>query len=200
MKKVISMTVAAMMLTISAHAATTYDVNNESVTADDMSTYKTVLISKGEAVPTTSDEIVYVNQADANSTFTAGTEFLLKKNVADGLYTVRFGGDSTASSTFYVGVANDTTANIAMEAVGAIEKVEGGFGIGYKITTEGSYKNLLIEKTDGTVIGCELKTTISTDGAVEYGVQINADTEAALSDIAKVYLSTRTVEFEEVQQ
>ena len=199
MKKVISMTVAAMMLTISAHAATTYDVNNESVTTDDMNTYKTVLISKGEAVPTASDEIVYVNQADANSTFAAGTEFLLKENVADGLYTVRFGGDSTASSTFYVGLA-ESTGDIAMTAVGEIEKVTGGYGIGYTITASGTYKSLLI-KTGESIVGCALNTTITTDGDVAYGVQINAETAEELEAISAVYLSTREIGTDlEVQQ
>ena len=200
MKKLVSMMVAAMMLTISAHAATTYDVNNESVTTDDMSTYKTVLISKGEAVPTTSDDIVYVNQAEANSTFTAGTGFLLKENVADGLYTVRFGGASTASSTFYVGLA-DTTGDIAMKAVGGIEEVTGGYGIGYTITASGTYKSLLIKKADNTIVGCELNTTITTDGDVTYGVQINAETATELEAIREVYLSTREIGTDlEVQQ
>ena len=103
MKKLISMIVAAMMLSISAHAATTYDIDNKSVTTDDTNTYQTVLISKGKDVPTSADEIVYVNQADVNSTFDAGTEFLLKNSVDKGVYTVRFGGDSTTSSVFYIG-------------------------------------------------------------------------------------------------
>lgn len=199
MKKLISMVVAAMMLTISAHAATTYDVENKSVTTDDMSTYKTVLISKGEAAPTKSDEIVYVNQADTDSTFAAGTEFLLKENVAEGLYTVRFGGNSTASSTFYVGLA-ESEGDVSMTAVGGIEEVTGGYGIGYTITAPGAYKSLLI-KTGDTIIGCALNTVITTDGDVTYGVQINAETAAELEAINAVYLSTREIGTDlEVQQ
>lgn len=204
MKKLVAMMSLVMILSagVTAFAAdVTYDSENEQVTSDIAAGKSTVLITKGGSDEEISaGSIVYMNQADANSSFEAGTNFLLKKDVADGEYTVRFGGDSTATTTFYVGVAADTTGNIKMEAVGDIEQVKGGFGIGYKIETEGNYKNLLIEKTDGTVVGCALQTTISTDGGVIYGVQINADSEEALSDIANVYLSTRTVGFKEVQQ
>ncbi len=202
MKKLISVIVVSMMLSISAQAATTYDVDNKSVSTDN-SGYKTILISKGEAAPANADEIVYVNQADVDSTFAAGTEFLLKENIAEGSYTVRFGGASTASTTFYVGLAK-AVGDIAMTAVdGGIQEVTGGYGVGYTITAPGTYNSLLI-KTKDTIVGCGLETVITTDGDVTYGVQINAETKAELESIEAVYLSARIigtdVVLEEVQQ
>ena len=103
---------AALLLAVSAgttaFAKTEYDPSKGSVKIDDPGTYKTVLITKNDG--TNPENIVYVNQAETS--FSAATDFLLKynsvdgKRVEDGLYTIRLGGSDGQINTaeFVVGV------------------------------------------------------------------------------------------------
>ena len=110
---------AALLLAVSAggtaFAQTEYDPATKSVKTTDQSSYKTVLITAGdETTPVTNNNIVYVAQA-ADTGFEAATNFLLKHNssdgtgVADGVYTIRFGGGTEAHepAEFAVGVGID---------------------------------------------------------------------------------------------
>lgn len=190
MKKIVAvmMTVMVLASATSAFASETY-YTDKSVSSDDAQGMKTVLITNDST-----NEIVYVNQESGGSVFSASTKFLLKESVSEGSYTIKLGGgDAAVTKEFYIGLSQ-LMGDVEMKAVSDVSEVDGGYAIGYtaeNITTD--YKTLLVKKTDGTVIGCEIDTKLTGDANVVYGVQINAESKEDLESIANVYISTRAI-------
>lgn len=186
---------AATLFTFVTSYAATYDSSDRYVTSDIASGKSTVLIIKGNTEPT-DDSIVYINQSD--STFDAQTEFFLKNDAGEGMYTVSF-GDATGNPVreiFYIGVENaQYSGDVLMSLIeGDSGYYEDGdvYNIGYKATVSiGTYRSVIIKKSNGSYMGCSLPTVLSGTGIAEIGIQING--VSSLNDISKVWLSTRTI-------
>lgn len=196
MKKIISAISLAVVLSASvtafADTVVTYDSTYNQVTSGMSQGKSTVLITKGTGAAEVKD-IVYIDQAKGS--FDATAKFLLKADPEPGEYTIKFGGDTAEAKSFYIGVGlQQTDSDLLMTSAGGTQKVTDGWAIGYTVTAPtGSYESLIIEKNGGIVLGCPFELTLSGEGMVKYGVQIEADTEEELGEISKVYISTRTV-------
>ena len=114
------------------------------------------------------------------------------------MYTVAFGTGigNPVKETFYIGVENaEYSGDVEMtliEGENGYYKDGSVYNIGYKATVPvGAYKSVIIKKSDGKYMGCSLPTTLSGTGNAEIGIQING--VSSLTDISKVWLSTRTI-------
>ena len=197
MKKLTAL--AALLLAVSAgttaFAQTEYDPTNESVTTSDQSSYKTVLITKGDGAEPTADNIVYM--AQANTGFGAGTDFLLKQNPTDGVYTIRLGGGSngqTATAKFAIGVGvtgYDTPLEALTEGEVASED-NTTYSLSFVTPNTGvrlTNGAVILVKIDNTVMAYPIDNNINISGDVTaiLGVQID-DVPAEDKDNVKVYL------------
>lgn len=196
MKKslICTMTLAAMLFSAATSYAATYDSEGDKVTTASAANKKAVIIVKGgtDTVPT-GDNIVYVNQA--NSTFNAETEFLIKNSDADmdGLYTVMLGGGTVpVKETFCIGMsedAGDLPMTLIPGASGYTENTDGSKNYGYSATAKaGTVYQSVIVKCNGVYRGKSIPNM--TNGG-EVGIQIN---EVKSTDsIEGVWLSTRSI-------
>lgn len=190
--------VAAMMCTaVTSYATGSYSPTNNSAAFTEAEGKSTVIIYKGTDSPT-SDNIVYVNQA--SGVFGAATDFLLKADVEEGAYTVKFGGsaDTPLTSTFNIGMTNSET-DVKLEQIEGTSgyiAVDGKYNIGYKGTVDLSkgYKSLIIKKGD-TYMGCQVPTGLNGTGSAEIGIQING--VSSLDEIVGVWLSTADITTEQ---
>lgn len=197
MKKTLVCTavLAAMLsLTATSYAATyeSGDANKVTTTAADGQ--KAVIIIKGDASTVPTDEnIVYVNQA--NSTFSGTTDFLIKASPTEGEYTVMYGGGNggKTTETFYIGVgafSGDAAMDKIEGEVGYTMVGENNYNIGYTATVDlSSCKSIIIKKSDGTYMGCEIPTGLEGGGSAKIGIQING--ASSLTEISGVWLSSR---------
>ena len=93
MKKILALTslVFALSVGATAMAADYTETNNASGvthTTNEAASFSTVLVQG----PGASTDIVYVDQAEENGTFTTGLQLMLKPNLKDGTYKIKFGG------------------------------------------------------------------------------------------------------------
>ena len=206
-KSLICMTaVAAMMFaTVTSYASGSYETGNNSASFDAAEGKSTVLIYKGDTdIAPTSDNIVYVNQA--SGAFSAGTSFMLKANPDDGLYTVRFGDSDGIVDTisFYIGTI-DISNDVALTMIAGTDgykEVDGKYNIGYtsdSLDLSKGYKSIIIQKSDDSYLGCTIPTTLSGEGTITVGIQINGvagtlEGETLTPEIKGVWLSTRSIE------
>lgn len=200
MKKLLTCVTAAAVMIISAtsYAAGSYDIDKSAASFSAAEGKNTVLIYEGTG-DATSDNIVYVNQA-ANP-FTAKTNFLLKANPLDGVYTVKFGSTmGTASAdTFYIGMspaAGDLEMTKISDESGYIKIDENKYNIGYTvdISLNDTYNSLIVKTKAGKYLGCANPLTdIKTTGqaTAKIGIQING--VSSLDEIAGVWLSPRGI-------
>lgn len=189
MKKtiVLAALLAAMSAGTTSFAATEYDSTQKSVSNTEQSSYKTVLISKGNKDDAVTDEnIVYVNQAD--NTFDAATSFLLKSGVTDGVYTLRFGGSTgeCVPKEFAIGVGiegYDTKLNEKGKVINSNGKYSYGFvtsDSGVSLTNNA----IILVKIDGDVLAYPMSNNVTLTGGanVKLGVQID-DIENENTDV-----------------
>lgn len=199
--------VAAMMCTaVTSYATGSYSPTNNSAAFTEAEGKSTVIIYKGTDSPT-SDNIVYVNQA--SGVFGAATDFLLKDNAAEGVYTVKFGGsdESASASTFYIGMIdaiNDIELNMIDGENGYKAVVDNDvttYNIGYTATNvdlSKGYQSIIIKKGEN-YMGCEIPSKLSGGGTVNIGIQINGvsgtlNGTTLTPEIDGVWLSTRGIE------
>ena len=177
-----SMVMSTGMAALAADPEYIRDGNKVDVNAD-ISNYSTVLITKGiEPFSGDNSDIVYANQAD--SAFTASL-FMLKAGADDGDYRILLGnadGEST-SMTFNISSEEPSPDAVEMDPLDS-ESGEPGF-INYAFTKEavklGQYDGIKIvvkdennvEKTGGFRLDDILKTHLSQDASVNFGLQIN---------------------------
>ena len=131
-----AMTVLSLSVTALADATATDAGRNEAATTvTGAGNYSTVLITDS------SDNIVYMNQAD--SSFKASTDFLLKANPSYGKYNVRLGGENVEPEDiyFYVGVDAPKEGDVTMKRLQNEETSDGGttYKIGYYTEVEANY-------------------------------------------------------------
>ena len=104
MKKILALTSLVFALSVGATAMAAddtelpNDASGVNYTTNKATSFSTVLVQGPDA----STDIVYVDQAEENRTFTTGLQLMLKPNLADGTYTIKFGGagQTAASQTF----------------------------------------------------------------------------------------------------
>lgn len=188
--------ICAMMSAATASYAASYNTQENKVTSTAASDKKAVIIVKGAETTAPADEdIVYVNQAD--STFGAKTEFLIKSSPTEGEYTVMYGGGTggKTTETFYIGVG-DLAGDTPMDFVGSstFTGADGKttYSMGYTATVNvADYKSVIIKKSDNTYMGCNIPTTLEGDGTVKIGIQING--AASDSEISGVWISKMAV-------
>lgn len=97
MKKILALTslVFALSVGATAMAADYTETNNASGvthTTNEATSFSTVLVQGPGETP----DIVYVDQAEENSTFPTALQLMLKPNLIDGTYTMKFGGAGQA--------------------------------------------------------------------------------------------------------
>ena len=94
MKKILALTSLVFALSVGATAMAadetnvTNDKSGVDYTTNAATSFSTVLVQGPGETP----DIVYVDQAEENKTFTTGLQLMLKPNLADGTYTIKFGG------------------------------------------------------------------------------------------------------------
>lgn len=177
----------ALLLMNSAVYAADYAPTDNSVSAGDLSTYKTVLITSEDGIITDKSKIVYINQSDDG--FGAAANFVLKANPEPGTYYMHIGGaDETADCTTFV-IAEEIPDTVLMDCVGKSEEyaIEGNTGkfvnIGYTVTTKylSEYKYAVMNISDGEntismaypLSDMGFNTQISNGSEALIGIQIN---------------------------
>lgn len=192
-KQLICIMAAAAMLAAApaalASEGVTYDLGKKSVTVDGQDQKKIVLITNSD------NDIVYVNQAD--STFQATDEFLLKNDVTEGTYTIKLGADSGEAVTipFTIGMSEasgDVKLTMPTEGGEATNSDGKTKNIGYTANNvSGTYKSVIIQKNgDDKYYGITLGTVMTLDNAA-VGIQINGVSDT--TTISKVWLSQRGI-------
>lgn len=204
MKKIAAFVMAITVLSISVTAfadaaATDAGRDEATTTVTGASDYSTVFITDS------SDNIVYVNQAD--SSFSASTDFLLKENPDYGKYTVKLGNASgeTTSTYFYVGIDAPKQGDVTMKRLQNEEQNadKSGYNIGYYTEVEADdvskYNSLKVGFADHpTYGGVDLdgdawdKTHYSGSGDLYIIFQLN-DVPSDWKDSVTVFLSTDKV-------
>lgn len=173
-----------------------YNKNDYSVSDQDASSYKTVLIENSKKIP------VYIDQADGDS-FGAAAKFFLKENPESGMYTINYGDESgyRESKTFAVDVdpVNISTKMDQISDKGISKNEDGSYNVGFTalVSNEIRYKSVILKQNlDGTYMGYDIPDlpVISGEGSTELGVQINNIPENIFDSGVKVYLSTKSVE------
>ena len=94
MKKILALTSLVFALSVGATAMAAdetglqNDASGVDYTTNEAASFSTVLVQG----PGASTDIVYVDQAEENGTFTTGLQLMLKPNLKDGTYKIKFGG------------------------------------------------------------------------------------------------------------
>lgn len=203
MKKIIACGTLLLALaagTVSFAEDVTYVTTDNSVKINNADGYRTVLVYSSDD-DLTAEKIVYVNQAEDGKSFSQAAQFLLKADPQNGKYTIRLGGGktlSTFSKDFYIGVGSNTESNIKMEPItaegGFVKREDDNWSIGYTVSvSEGTYRAILVQNGD-KVMGYSIDPlTVSGQGGVNIGVQLDGVSEAE-KDAIEVYLSKGTVD------
>ena len=195
----IAMTVLSVSVTALADATATDTGRNEATTTvTGASDYSTVLITDS------SNNIVYVNQAD--SSFSASTDFLLKANPGYGKYNVKLGSENLtpANIYFYVGVDAPKEGDVTMKRLQNEETSDGGttYNIGYYTEVGANYattyNSIKVGYADNPAYGgFDLgehwdDTHYSGSGSLYLIFQLN-DVPASWKDSVTVFLSSDNV-------
>lgn len=186
-------TVLALTSCSAAIAADTsvYDSTDYSVTVgDDISAYTTVLITNDST-----DDIVYVCQAE--STFEASMDFLLKTNPAAGNYTVKLGrADMRSAKTmsFTVDAAEFTKTQTQMTKRVSEDMGNGKYRMSFNLNAVNlSGYNVITVKIGNVLGGYDLSDVFpNMSGDVNLGLQIN-NIPSEYKDIIEVYLGYGTL-------
>ena len=167
MKKIIALVALAVSLMAGTAAfAADYTAENNAVTGVDASGYATVLIIKEGS--TDISDAVYVDQAQSESTLSEAASFLLKANPADGIYTLKLGGENVdrKASRFYIGMPitdNDDRCDVSFIDNGSVS-------FGWEEAELDGYSTIIL-KLDDKVYGCDISTHI--EGSANIGVVIS---------------------------
>lgn len=159
MKKILALTslVFALSVGATAMAADETDVTNVAsgvdYTTNAATSFSTVLVQGPGATP----DIVYVDQAE--ETFTTGLQLMLKPNLADGTYTIKFGGagQTAASQTFTLttnsgGSTPDPADTVQMNSVANVtDNHDGTKNAAYEATVNSTYNKIKFTCTKGGV-------------------------------------------------
>ena len=171
MKKILALTslIFALSVGVTAMAADLTEVDNDAdgvtYTTANAGGYATVLVQG----PDTATDIVYVDQAD--SVFDASLDLILKADIADGKYTIKFGGAGKETTTQEFTLKTATTDpdpdpapadTVEMQAVGIItDNNDGTKNAAYETLVSSSYNKIKFTCT----VGEETKeATLNIDG------------------------------------
>ncbi len=181
MKKILFVLAAVLAMPLgSAALAADYSSNDNSVTAEDISAYSTVLISND-----TTKDIVYLNQA--SDVFSTSMSFMLKDGAVDGEYTMLLGNSSGTNKTvtFTIGEQqSETTEPVVMDALeGSESYAEGYKNLAFvkesvKLGDYNAIKVVINKGTENEAVGGfkladVLGTKITGGSEVNFGLQIN---------------------------
>lgn len=192
MKKILALTslVFALSVGATAMAADDTDVTNVAsgvdYTTNAATSFSTVLVQGPGATP----DIVYVDQAE--ETFTTGLQLMLKPNLADGTYTIKFGGagQTAASQTFTLttnsGGSTTDTVVADMTTAATTNNGDGTTNIAFSATVDRDVDAVEFTVTKGgdTKTGVlDLKTPLTISGT-------NAECAVLVSNIPDGYTVT----------
>lgn len=174
MKKltVLSVLLLAVSAATTALAQTEYYPEDNSVTNKEQGRYQTVLVTAEDGT------IVYVDQA--SSKLDGAKKFLLKDNLNNGLYTIKFGGSGVTATTakFAVGVGitgYDTTLEVKGEPVA---DANGKYSHGFVTPAGGvdfSNGGIILVKIGDDVMAYPANNGLTLSGQTQamFGVQID---------------------------
>ena len=166
--------------------AAEYNMVDNSVTGIDGNTYRTVMITKED-----DGSIVYIGQANGETTYTSAMTFYLKNGLDDGYYIMKLGGkeDGTERDVvrFYIGSASEY--GDAQYSKSWLEDGSAAFAW-ESIDNISDYKSVLFE-VGSKVFGLDLTGFENIDGAVNLGVEITEIPDGTI--ISNAYLSTNDI-------
>lgn len=191
MKKIIALAALAVsLMSGTAALAADYTADNNAVTGVNASGYTTVLIIKDGSKDIS--DAVYVGQSATGSTLSEEASFLLKSDPADGIYTLKLGGENveTKTSRFYIGMPitdNDDRCDVSFIDNGSVS-------FGWESAELDGYSTIIL-KLDDKVYGCELDGHI--EGSANIGVvisDITAEVKSVDAYLSKTEMSSLKTE------
>lgn len=178
---------------------------NDVIIGDNISSYQTILITKDGTGAISSEDIVYIDQAE--SSFAGVNNFLIKADPLPGEYTVRFGSGSGNGETYKMVIGDKAETgkdDIIMRKIGddtadtSLSKHRAGYVVEKlpvaKFNLMNSVKVRFTSGSDVTKKGLSIDrafpnhANIEGEGTVSLGFQLKNLTSDQVNDI-EVYLS-----------
>jgi hypothetical protein len=161
-----------------------------------VSDYTTVIIAKGDPFPASvsSSDIVYINQFESNA-LSLMTNFLIKQDPADGVYTALFGNASGQNKTATFRIGSFSKTETEMDKLGVEPTGYGLNKVGFKlnaVSLEGY--DVITVKIGDKMGGYNLSDVFgSINSTVNLALQIDNVPDEYVDSI-KVYLGSGTLD------